>query len=468
MGSLQTAWGTVTGALENYQSALNVVANNTANASTPGYTRETSTWEENVPAVINGRVYGRGATLTGAASQRDSVLEQRIQQQGSTSASLSARLTALNNMQSVFSQLTTSSGSADGIGQDVSAFFTSLAQLESNPAENALREQVLSSAGTMTSAFQSAASNLQSQQVGLDQQAASLAGEVNALTDSIAKLNQQIASIRPSGDAGTLEDQRQQDLRQLSQLVGIHVIQTENNGITVQTSSGALLVAKDQSFALKTGNVAGLTHFYDATGADITAQLASGGGQLGGMLTARDNDIPQVQGAIDTLAYSIATSLNTQNTAGSDLNGVPGGAMFGGVSTVAGSAKSINLLLTSPATVAAAGAGLGPADNTNAVAMANLATSSIVSGTTASNYYSNFVSTLGSLVAQVSTENTAQQSSVTQLTSQRNALSQVNLNEEAVALEDYQRSYEAASKIFTILDSIMATALNLGLGSTVS
>ena len=75
----------------------------------------------------------------------------------------------------------------------------------------------------------------------------------------------------------------------------------------------------------------------------------------------------------------------------------------------------MSVVMTDPNQIAAAGAGQGTGDNTNAAAMASLANQTIVNGQTPINYYSNFVSTLGSTVSEVQTENTAQNASVTQL-----------------------------------------------------
>ena len=72
------------------------------------------------------------------------------------------------------------------------------------------------------------------------------------------------------------------------------------------------------------------------------------------------------------------------------------------------------------------------------------------------------VTSLGSLTSEVSSENTAQQASLTQLQSQIGSISGVNLNDEAAALETLEQSYQAASKLFTVLDQVMASALNLG------
>ena len=101
--------------------------------------------------------------------------------------------------------------------------------------------------------------------------------------------------------------------------------------------------------------------------------------------------------------------------------------------------------MTDPNQIAAAGAGDGTGDNSNAVAMASLAGQTMVSGQTPINYYSNFVSTLGATVTEVQTENTAQNASVTQLQTQNDALSSVNLNDEAAAMSTLETSYQAAS-----------------------
>ena len=78
------------------------------------------------------------------------------------------------------------------------------------------------------------------------------------------------------------------------------------------------------------------------------------------------------------------------------------------------------------------------------------------------------VSAIGTLVSETKTENTAQEASVTQLTTQNDALSSVNLNDEASALTTLERSYQAASQVFSILNSVMASALNLGVQTSVS
>jgi flagellar hook-associated protein 1 FlgK len=473
MGTISSAFSLMSGALDADQSALSIVANNVANANTPGYTEETPNWRENSPIEINGVAYGSGVTQTGATSLRDRVLEERLDQQQQLASASGARLTALNSVQALF---TPDSGSANAtagdIGSDITGFFNSFSSLEANPTDNALRQQVLSSASTLAGDVSNAAASLNGQRAALDQDASGITSQVNSLTGAIAQLNQQIQSTSPNTDAGTLDDDRQQDLSQLSKLIGINQITTENNGLSITTTSGQLLVSEGSSFQLTTGMAGGVTHFYIGT-TDVTSQLAGGGGELAGYLTARDQDIPSVMTSLDQLACGVSTQVNALNNSGTDLDGLTGTVanplyIFNQPAVVAGSAANMSVVMTDPNQIAAAGLGQGTGDNSNAAAMANLASQLIANGQTPSNYYSNFVSTLGSTVSSVQTENTAQNASVTQLQTQNDALSSVNLNDEASSMETLERSYQAASQVFTMLNTIMNSALNLGVQTAVT
>ncbi|MFY9853021.1 MAG: flagellar hook-associated protein FlgK [Terracidiphilus sp.] len=475
MGTISSALSIMSQALDADQEALNVVSNNVANANTPGYTLENSNFVENDPVTINGVSYGQGATNSGPVSVRDNVLTERLDQQQQLASASGTRLTALDSIQALFTPDSGSSGSTAGdIGSDITSFFNSFSSLEANPTDNALRQSVLSTAGTLAGDISGAAASLNSQRSALDQEAAGTTSQVNALTGAIAQLNQQIMTNSPDADAGTLEDQRQEDLSQLSQLIGINQISTQNNGMEITTTSGQLLVSEGTSYQLTTGMVNGVTDFF-VNNTNITADLASGGGSLGGYLTARDTDIPNALSSLDQLAYSISTSVNKQNNAGTDLDGATGTAasplnIFSEPTTVEGSAASMSVVMTDPNQVAAAGAGDGTGDSSNAAIMASLNSSSstIVNGQNPINYYSNFVSTLGSTVSEVTTENTAQNASVTQLQTESDTLSGVNLNDEASSMTTLERSYQAASQVFTTLNTIMASALNLGDETTVS
>jgi flagellar hook-associated protein 1 FlgK len=474
MATINSAMGLISGALDADQEALDTVANNVANANTAGYTREVSNWKENDSVTIGGISRGEGVTNTGATSVRDRVLSARLDQQQQLASASSARLTALQSIESLFTpdSGSSSSASAGDIGSALTGFFNTFSSLEADPTNASLRQDVLSKATTLAADISGAAGSLAGQKADLDQEAAGVTAQVNSLTSAIAQLNQQIQSDSPNTDAGALEDQRQLDISQLSKLIGVNQVTTENNGLSITTTSGAVLVSEGTNFQITNGMVGGETHFFLGA-ADMTAELTGGGGELGGDLTARDQDIPAVASALDQLAYSVSTQVNALNNSGTDLEGNTGTAanplyIFSEPAQVAGSAQAMSVVMTDPSEITAAALGQGTGDSSNAAALAGLANSLIVSDQSPSNFFSGMVAALGATVDDVQAENTAENASVSQLQTQSDALSSVNLNDEASSLSTLERSYQAAAQMFTILNTVMASALNLGDQTTVA
>jgi flagellar hook-associated protein 1 FlgK len=447
------------------QEALNVTSNNVANQNTAGYTRQVVSFQSVDAVTLSGGTVGSGVTAS-ATSQRDRVLEQQVQQQTQTQAQSGALESALQQIQNIFGlSSTTSSASSTVLGTATDSFFSALSALASNPSDTATRQNVLTTANGLAAAFNSASNQLTQVSASLNQQVVGDVSQVNSLTKTIASLNTQITALSPNADAGTLEDQRQQAIAQLSQLVGLDQISTDNNGITLTTSGGAVLVSGSQSFALSTTQVGGTTHIL-AGGQDVTSNLT--GGDLGGVLQARDQQLPSYQSALDNLAFAVGTQVNQQNALGVDGNGNPGAALFSLPAGSSGAAALFQVATADPNAVAAAATGQGSAGNTNASALANLSSANIVNGQTASGFLASFLGQIGSDTAAATTNNSAQQATLTQLTTQRDSLSGVSLDEEASNLTQYQRAYQAASQVFNIANSIMASAINLGVQTAVN
>jgi flagellar hook-associated protein 1 FlgK len=198
----------------------------------------------------------------------------------------------------------------------------------------------------------------------------------------------------------------------------------------------------------------------------VTSNLT--GGDLGGTLQARDQELPSYQNALDSLADGIGTQVNQQNELGVDANGNPGAALFSLPSTSTGAAAQIQVATNDPNAVAAAATGEGSAGNTNASALADLSNVNVASGQTASGFLASFLGQIGNDTSAATTNNSAQQATLTQLTTQRDSLSGVSLDEEASNLTQYQRAYQAAAQVFNIANTIIASALNLGVETTVT
>jgi flagellar hook-associated protein 1 FlgK len=467
MGTITSLMDIAQQALMAGQEALNVASNNVANQNTTGYTREVVNFQTVDAVTLSGGTFGSGVTAS-ATSQRDRVLEQRVQQQTQNQAQSGALESALQQIQNIFGlSSTVNSASSTALGTATNSFFSALSALTSNPSDTATRQNVLTAANALAGAFNSASNQLAQVSSSLNQQVVSDVDQVNSLTTTIASLNSQITSVSPSADAGVLEDQRQLAITQLSQLVGLDQISTENNGITLTTSSGAVLVSGSKSFAVSTTQVGGTTHVLAGVdGQDVTSNLA--GGDLGGVLEARDQQLPSYQSSLDSLAFGIGTQVNQQNELGVDGSGNPGSALFSLPPTQSGAASLIQVATTNPNAVAAAAPGEGSAGNANASALAGLASADVVSGQTASGFLASFLGQVGSDVSAATTNNSAQQATLTQLTTQRDSLSGVSLDEEAANLTQYQRAYQAAAQVFNIANSIMASVLNLGVQTSVT
>lgn len=451
------------------QAALGVISNNVANQNTPGYTRQVVNWQTRDSVTIGSYTVGEGVAVgSQGISQRDRVLEQRVQQQIQGQSQSEALSSALNQIQNIFGlSSTSSSASSTALGSAMDSFFGALSSLTANPSDATTRQAVLSAAKTLADAFNSASNQISQVSNDLDKQASGYVDRINTLTSTIAALNKQIGGTSPDSDAGALEDQRQQAIAELSKYIGLNQITNEANRITLTTSNGAVLVSGDQSYAMSTAQAGGVTHLLaGASSQDATAGLS--GGTLGGILAARDQQIPVFQSALDDLAYSLGTKINQVNAQGLDGNGNPGQAIFTLPASTTGAAGMIALATSDPQAIAAAAVGEGATSNSNALLLAQVSGTALVAGQTASGIFTSLLAQIGSAASGAATDNTAQQAMLTQLTSQRNALSGVSLDEEAANLTSYQRAYQAAAKVFSIADEIMSSALNLGVNTSVS
>jgi len=456
MGSLSSALWISAEALGADQGALDATANNIANQNTPGYSREIPVLNEAAPTVEGNVTYGNGVVLQQIQSVRDQVLQLQISDQAQQQGSSQAQYTALQQVQGLFSDPT------QGIGPDFTAFFNSISQLSTNPANMTDRQSVLAAAQNLASDFHSTEQNLESIQSGLNQSVGQNVTQINTLTQQIAQLNVQVGQMQKLGqDPGSLGDQETRLIQQLSQLTNVNQIQTEN-GLTLTTGNGTALVVGGQSFALQTTTgPSGMTNI-SSQGQDITGALR--GGQLGGNLQIRDTVIPGLLSQIDNLASQFATSFNAAQASGYDLNGNHGQAFFSDTSG-AGAASNLTVVMTDPSQIAAS-SDKTAGSNGNVVNLLALQNRALPSGDTPLNTYAGLVSQTGNLTSQAQTELSASTSSLNQLNDQLGAISGVNLDEETTNLINYQRAYEAAARVVSTVDALTQDVLDMGSGVT--
>jgi flagellar hook-associated protein 1 len=453
MSSLNASLAIALSGLTAEQGALEATTNNVANVNTPGYSRQVPNLVSSDPVVIDPLTLGTGVTLQSITSVRDPILESSIQQESETQGQLGAQVSALQQTQVNFTT------STSDIGTEITNFFNSINQLSASPADLSVRQGVLTAADNLATSFNSTANNLTQQQTSLDQNVVETVGQINQLSQQIAQLNGQINHLQVTGQsAGSFVDQRQQAIDQLSSLVDVSVIPSDNS-LTLTTANGTPLVMGTQSFQLQTQpNAAGLHEVY-AQGVDITSQITSG--QLGGTLQVRDQQIPGIQSQLDTLAAGLANEVNGVQAAGYDLNGKAGTNLFnpppaGGT----GAAASLSVAITDPALIAASSDGT-QGSNGNAEAMYALSSQTGIDGQTPTDYYSGVVFNVGNDVSNAMAEQSASTQVLQQLNDQRASISGVSLDQEAANMVQYQNAYAASAQVVTTINSMMYDVLQM-------
>jgi flagellar hook-associated protein 1 FlgK len=241
-----------------------------------------------------------------------------------------------------------------------------------------------------------------------------------------------------------------------------------SNGLYDITIGGHTLV-QDNTFVPLTvtddpanNNYAAITWSDDGTAAQITD------GKIQGLVDMRDSFIPAYRQSLNDLAMGVMNSVNTLQSTGYALNAAaPSGVNFF-TGTGAGDMQVNAAIVADSTRIAAAQNASAPGDGSNALAMAQLQAAKTMSlGTmTFGDFYDSFVARVG-LDSQNSTNtNNTQKALVDSLTTQRNSVSSVNLDEEMTNMIKYQDGYQAAARVITTMDSMLDTVINhMGVGA---
>ena len=105
----------------------------------------------------------------------------------------------------------------------------------------------------------------------------------------------------------------------------------------------------------------------------------------------------------------------------------------------------------------------GTFDGRNALAISKLVSNATLNGgtSTMTAAYASYVNNVGNAAGQLKAASTSQSALVTQITSAQQAVSGVNLDEEASNLLQYQQAYQANSKVIQTAESMFQTLLGI-------
>jgi flagellar hook-associated protein 1 FlgK len=305
-------------ALAANQLGVEVTGNNIANVNTPGYSRQKVNFETSQALPMPYGPLGYGVQISGIERAFDPLVAARLDQNTSSLADYQARKADLDQIASLFNE--TQDG---GLSQLFSEFWDAWNDVADNPTGAGERQTLLGQAQTLADAFSFRADQLVQARNDITQRLGPVIEEINAHAARIAQLNGEIQAIEtPEHHANDLRDERQSELNQLSELIGIRYYTTGNGTINVTLANGVSLVQSMDSYSLRyeitpSDTVAVIWQGPGGTEEDVTSGLE--GGELSGHIAVRDTMIPQFQGDLDALAQELIAGVNTLHSQGVGL-----------------------------------------------------------------------------------------------------------------------------------------------------
>lgn len=447
------------------QTAIRTAGNNVANANTPGYSRQTvdiKSWGTQTNGI------GLGATVADIHRVHDSFLERQANMYRGTEQFYAGQNLIATQLETVFNEL-----EDNGINASLYQFFDSFSTLSLNASSISDRQMVVYKAEQLASRINTAYTNLENMQSGMNSEIASKVEEANSLITELAGLNGKIANMTDSSgntEASELLDRRDEVVRQLHEMLDVTTFTDDNGSVNLMLANSTLV---EGSNAGSLSEVVGLLSGIEMTTAggrtiDITSTMQNeeGRGYLTGMITERDIVLEDYKADLDNLAYKLAEQVNLIHFNSFALDGSTGRNFFNEILDVDGAAKALTLnqeIADDPSLIAAAqDAAALTGDNRAAMAIADLADDKSIMGTTTfGEFYTSLVGKVSTHVSHINSELEYQGNVVAQSDAYRESISGVSIDEEMVNLIQYQRSFQAAAKMIKAVDEMLAIAANL-------
>ena len=479
MSSILSTLFTAANTLDAYTKVLDVTQNNVANASTPGFAKQSLPLEA-TQMDLEGGTSG-GVTTGQMQSSRNEFAEQAVRTQQTALGYQQQAVTGLTPLQSVFDI----SGTA-GIDKGLNDFFQSVSAWAQTPSDANTRQSVITGATEVAQSFQEAATSIQNLAEQNNAQFISTVAQVNQLVGEIQTDNQTaLATGQSSTEDAGVDAQVHAALENLSQLIDFTSSQQSDGTTTIMINGTTPLLIGGHQFALQTSltsgganatypNGPGSLQLLAGDGTDITSQTT--GGQLGAVLNMGNQVLPSYigdssqAGDLNTMAKQFADTVNQLLTSGNISDGpppVPGVPLFTYDTT--NDTNVASTLAVDPSVTAGQLAAItpGPPEVSNGVplALSQLATpqnaSQEIDGISYSQYYGNMAANVGTLLQNATNNVQVSQSLLSQAQNQRQQLSGVDLNEEAMNLVEFQRGYQANCQFITILDTLTQDTINI-------
>lgn len=434
--------------LDSINRQLATIAQNVANAGTPGYVKENLA----TSSVEAGGV-GMGVRSGVATRLVDAALQENVLAATGEVAGDQVRQTALSGIDAA--------SGAPGSGQDLASLLGALrdgfSTLANDPSNQTQQRQVVNLAagvarGVNTLA-QAVGSARQTAQDGLVIDVAAC----NTALASVGRLSNEIVTARALGQSSAdLEDRRDAALAQVTQLTGARFLK-QMNGDLLAVVGGTILPTHADSGPL---DIAVATIGAGSVGPALTVSGVAtpvSGGTIGAALDLRDNVLPRLGASLDRFAQALAGGFGGVGLAlftdGTGL--VPPAATAGFSGTI-----QVNPAVTAaPSMVRDGAAPSGSAGDTTLIdaALAVLQTGSGTVAGMAADLVANHAGLASHAASTLATDEAVQTSLQTKLT----AGTEVSVDSELARMVALQNSYSANAKVLSAVEAMWSQLLGV-------
>ena len=506
-------------ALATHQAALDVTGHNIANANNKGYTRQLANIQAANPLTINitGKqlTLGAGSTMDSIIRARDHYVDRQFRWESSKFEYWSGKEQALNMVEGLINE-----PSQYSLSTDLDHFWNSWSELAKNPENTGARAVLRERALTLVDTLHHIDNQITDMQKDLDANVSTTVYQINTISSQIKELNVQIKRSEAAMDnPNDLKDQRDSLVDQLAKLVPVRVVETQDSSFTDRSVGNFKVIigndADPNNVLVDDQVVRQLQHpaptvdgfsrvawqGLDASDPANWLDLGDSMGKLQANIEIRDQYLVDFRSQFDTFAQGIASGVNTIHQAGQGLKaeGITGIDFFTKLdNTQPITAKNITVNTIIRADLDRIATGMIPLDTTTdppthvqdangndlieigdgsiALAIASLSQGwqglkaylgtgdpMPVSAGSFGEYYGSLISRMGVDVQQSKRMAESQSVLVNHMYNQREAVSGVSLDEEMANLVRFQKSYSAAARLVTMLDSMLEKVLGMGM-----
>jgi flagellar hook-associated protein 1 FlgK len=428
------------------RAALDVTAQNIANASSEGYVRRSVQLSE---VSTSGSVGGvgtntlAGVRVSGIARNADVFRQIEVRRTGADASKATAEVQGLENVESAVEQ--------SGLYEASVSFEGQLQQLTSDPTDGSLRAAVVEGARTLANTFNVTATSLDAAGKGLRFEAQDGVDQVNLLAGELTRVNARLSrATDASADQSTLLDQRDVLLQKISAQADITTTFSSDNTVEVRLggSTGPQLVSGQSANPLAM-----------ATATDGTISFTLGGAAIApasGALAGKGQALVQLaetRGRVDATAAKFIQVVNAAQTSGVDLDGNAGEPLFSGTN-----AGDMALAVSDGSKLATAPAG-SPANSREGGNLASLRTA--LSTANPSGDLDAALFDISSAVAGRTVTRDALVSIANTATISLQSQAGVDLDSEAVNLVRFQQAFSASGRVMQVANDLFDTILGI-------